>query len=341
VIRRTAYLIAFGVTIYLLIPRLGGLERNIEALHHAHLWLMLLGVAVEAASLAAYVALYRSILAAQGARVSVRAAAQGVMAGFLVSHVVPGGSVAGTIANVQTMEREGIGARTAGLGITLTVIVSDIALAGLFLAGVIYALAKRSVPVAFVATAVVMIPILGTLVGLVLLFAFRREAAGRTVHRVARLLHRVVRRIDADDLERHAVEIADETRRVLTGRRFVEALGLALANWLLDIFVLYLFFLAVGRHQHFGALLVAYAVGNLVSAIPITPSGLGVMEATLVAISVGFGAPRSTAVVAVLGYRLVNFWLPLPVGVVAYLRARGGPARRAEKPGPPSRGRHA
>ena len=321
-IRRTIFLIAFGIAIYLLIPRLGGLERNVEALHHAHLWPMLVGVAVEAASLAAYIALYRTVLRALGAQVGARTAAQGVMAGFLVSHVVPGGSVAGSIANVKTMEREGVGARTTGLAITLTVIVSDIALAALFLAGVIYSLAKRSVPVAFVVTAVVMIPILGTLVGLVFLFAFRRDAAGRFVHRIARLLHRVVHRIDADALERQALEIADQTRNVLTGRRFVEALGLALANWLLDVSVLYLFFLAVGHHQHFGALVVAYAVANLVSAIPITPSGLGVMEATLVAISVGFGAPRSTAVVAVLGYRLVNFWLPLPIGAAAYVRAR-------------------
>jgi uncharacterized protein (TIRG00374 family) len=328
VIRRTAYLIAFGIAIYLLIPRLGGLERNIEALHHAHLWLMLLGVVVEAGSLAAYIALYRSVLGAQGARVSARAAGQGVMAGFLISHLVPGGSVAGTIANVKTMEREGIGARTTGLAITLSAIVSDIALAGLFLAGAIYSLIKGSVPVAFVVTAVVIIPILGALVGLVFLFAFRREQAGRAVHWIARLLHRVASRIDADGLERHTLEVADETRSVLTGRRFFEALGLALANWLLDVFVLYLFFLAVGHHQHFGALLVAYAVANLVSAIPITPSGLGVMEATLVAISVGFGAPRSTAVVAVLGYRLVNFWLPLPIGAAAYLRARS-PARQS------------
>jgi uncharacterized protein (TIRG00374 family) len=111
---------------------------------------------------------------------------------------------------------------------------------------------------------------------------------------------------------------------VLTGRRFLVAMGLALGNWLLDIGVLYLFFLALGHHQHFGALLVAYAVANIAAAIPITPAGLGFVEATLIAVSVGFGAPRQIAVVAVLGYRLVNFWLPLPVGLAAYIRSRAG-----------------
>jgi uncharacterized membrane protein YbhN (UPF0104 family) len=41
-----------------------------------------------------------------------------------------------------------------------------------------------------------------------------------------------------------------------------------------------------------------------------------------VAITVGFGAPRATAVLAVLGYRIVDYWLPLLPGAVAYLRLR-------------------
>lgn len=40
------------------------------------------------------------------------------------------------------------------------------------------------------------------------------------------------------------------------------------------------------------------------------------------AITVGFGAPRATAVLAVLGYRIVNYWLPLIPGAIAYIRLR-------------------
>lgn len=67
-----------------------------------------------------------------------------------------------------------------------------------------------------------------------------------------------------------------------------------------------------------GPLAVAYATANIASAIPLTPGGLGIIEVTLVAVTVGFGAPRATAVLAVLGYRTVNYWLPLispPPGV--------------------------
>jgi len=322
VIKRAFLILAAGIALYLLIPRIGGLQRNVVALRHAHVWLMLIGIAVEAASLGSYILLYRDVIRAQGYDVSVLGAGQGVMAGFLVSHLVPGGSAAGTVANIRTMEREGIGARVTGVAVTLTAIVSAIALVIVFFAGFVYSLLKGSLPAAYVVTAAIAIPLLGGIVGTVFLFAFKRELAATVVRSVGRALHRVWHRIDPDALALSALEAADEARAVLGGRRFPVALAYALANWVLDVLVLYLFFLAVGHHQHFGALLVAYGVANLVSVIPITPSGLGVMEATLVAISVGFGAPRSAAVVAVLGYRLVNFWLPLPVGLAAYVRSR-------------------
>ena len=54
----------------------------------------------------------------------------------------------------------------------------------------------------------------------------------------------------------------------------------------------------------------------------------------MVAITVSFGAPRATAVLAVLGYRIVNYWLPLLPGAVAYLRLRlqGSHRRLAKDP---------
>jgi uncharacterized membrane protein YbhN (UPF0104 family) len=62
-----------------------------------------------------------------------------------------------------------------------------------------------------------------------------------------------------------------------------------------------------------------------------------VAEVTLIAITVGFGAPRATAVLAVLGYRVVNYWLPLLPGLLAYLHLRlRPPAPRKAIPASPS-----
>ena len=64
--------------------------------------------------------------------------------------------------------------------------------------------------------------------------------------------------------------------------------------------------------------------------IPITPGGLGVVEGVLIPTLVGFHVPLGIATLGVLSYRLVNFWLPIPVGGAAYLSLRFG--RRARQP---------
>src|SRR5438105_15117201 len=107
-IKRALFVVAFGVALYLLIPRLGGLQHDLAALRQANVTLMLLGVAAEAASIVAYIFLYRSLLRAEHAEVGFFAAARGVMSAFLVSHLVPAGAAAGTVVNVRTMEREGV-----------------------------------------------------------------------------------------------------------------------------------------------------------------------------------------------------------------------------------------
>jgi len=137
---------------------------------------------------------------------------------------------------------------------------------------------------------------------------------------------------------RTSKRLAALARSALTGRAFLESFGFASADLLFDLLSLDLMFLAIRYQPGFGPLAVAYAAANIASAIPITPGGLGVIEVTLVAVTAGFGAPRATAVLAVLGYRIVNYWLPLLPGAVAYLRLRLSPegAGHENPPAPPA-----
>ena len=57
----------------------------------------------------------------------------------------------------------------------------------------------------------------------------------------------------------------------------------------------------------------------VLAAIPVTPGGLGVIEAVLIPSLIGFGNPTSVVAVGVVVYRLINFWLPIPVGLGAYV----------------------
>jgi uncharacterized protein (TIRG00374 family) len=65
-------------------------------------------------------------------------------------------------------------------------------------------------------------------------------------------------------------------------------------------------------------LVVAYGLANVAAALPFTPGGLGVVEGILVPTLVAFSTPRGIAILGVLSYRLVSFWLPIPIGLACY-----------------------
>jgi hypothetical protein len=108
-------------------------------------------------------------------------------------------------------------------------------------------------------------------------------------------------------------------------RQLARAFFFASANWLFDAASLFVFLGAFGRWVDPVALLVAYGVANIAAAIPFTPGGLGVLELTLIGILVGFGPPRAIVILGVVAWRLVNFWLPIPVGGASYLSLRVHP----------------
>jgi uncharacterized protein (TIRG00374 family) len=68
--------------------------------------------------------------------------------------------------------------------------------------------------------------------------------------------------------------------------------------------------------------LIAYGVANVVGTFSPTPGGLGAVEAVMIALLAGFGTGSSAAVAVVLVYRLINFWLPIPAGLVTYASLR-------------------
>ena len=74
------------------------------------------------------------------------------------------------------------------------------------------------------------------------------------------------------------------------------------------------------------ALIVTFGLANLVAAIPITPGGLGYVDAAYLGTLVGFGLSSSNARLGIASYRLAQFFLPIVLGAVA---SRPLPADRA------------
>jgi uncharacterized membrane protein YbhN (UPF0104 family) len=82
----------------------------------------------------------------------------------------------------------------------------------------------------------------------------------------------------------------------------------------------------------------AFSFVRLLSALPITPGGLGVVDLGLTAALVGAGGDREQVVAAVLVFRALTWLLPIPIGAATYLGWRAGQAAGARRPGQPAGG---
>ena len=116
------------------------------------------------------------------------------------------------------------------------------------------------------------------------------------------------------------------------GKRWHKALGVAVANWLLDYATLVVALIAVGADPRPSLVLLAFAGAAVLGMIPITPGGLGFVEAGLTGMLTIAGIPAGDALLATLAYRLFQFWLPIPAGLVAYFLFRRKYGKPSELP---------
>ena len=128
-------------------------------------------------------------------------------------------------------------------------------------------------------------------------------------------------------LRRSPAEVHYEAT-VLEARNFVRsalagswkrAVPATYGNQLFDYGALAVSLFAVGARVDPVPVLLAYVLASVLAMIPLTPGGLGFVEAGLTGMLTLAGVGGQQAVVATLAYRLVAFWLPLPAGGVAYL----------------------
>lgn len=81
--------------------------------------------------------------------------------------------------------------------------------------------------------------------------------------------------------------------------------------WAGDMLTLYSAVRGFGGDPNVIALILAYATSFVISALPLPAGGAGGIEATITLSLHAIGIPLAAAVLAVLVYRLVTFWLPI------------------------------
>jgi uncharacterized protein (TIRG00374 family) len=320
-VRRFVALLAFLLVVeYLVIPQLAGARRSLSTLANVDVALLAAALLAEVGAVLSYAQLTRSVLPRDSAPTLFRTT-QIQLATLAVSHLVPGGAAAGSGLGIKLLADEGVSGEDAGFGITVQSLGSAAVLNVMLWVALVASIPLRGYNPLYATAAAVGAVILGAFFALVV-------GLTRGEQRAARFLRAVARKapfLNEDRVHRAVHRVASRLRTMLADRSLLmRAIGWAAANWLFDAGCLWIFLAAFGTVVDPVSLLVAYGLANVLAAIPITPGGLGVVEAVLSASLIGFGVPRAVALVGVIAYRLLNFWLPIPVGALAYGSLRAG-----------------
>jgi uncharacterized protein (TIRG00374 family) len=232
-----------------------------------------------------------------------------------VAHVIPAGTLGTAALGFKLFTDEGISGNDAGVMMAAKGIGSTVVLNVLLWVSLVISIVLAGFQ-----------PIYGTvaIIGTVVLLAVAALVFGvtRGAGRASRILRVVADKIPGLSGERVERAILDATRTFATMARDKRVLSLALLwaslNWLLDAASLWAFVAAFGKFMNPIELFAVYGIANVAGALPITPGGLGVVDSIAPLLLVGFGVTRSVATLGVIAWRLVNFWLPIPTGALAY-----------------------
>jgi uncharacterized protein (TIRG00374 family) len=308
---------------YLVLSQIAGARKALEVLGGVRPGYLAAGAVLEILSVVAYGALTRSVLP-RATRPSLWTLVRIDTTTLGLSHIVPGGAATATALRFRLLHAAGVSGPDAAFGAAVQGVGSAIVLNVLLWVGLVVSIPLRGYNPLYATAAGAGALLIAGGVAAVVSLTRGQESSVRFVRAVARR----VPMIAEDTAERFVRSAAARLVELARDRAMLaQAVLWATLNWVLDAAALWVFVLAYGYRLGLDGLTVSFGLANVAAALPLTPGGLGVVEGVLVPTIVGFGAPRGIAVLGVVSYRLVNFWLPIPIAALAYLSLRAGPLR--------------
>lgn len=96
----------------------------------------------------------------------------------------------------------------------------------------------------------------------------------------------------------------------------------AAGYWAASIGVLWASFHAFGVQVPIGVVVQGFFLGMVANLFPFAPAGVGAVDAGMIGAFVLFGIPEETVFPAILVFRFVSFWMPIPPGIFAFFQLR-------------------
>lgn len=246
------------------------------------------------------------------------------LAGGALGRIIPGGAATATAAQygmIAASTDDDVRRSHVATGLAVATVLQVAVLCALPLLAVPAVVLGLALPRTFLETALLGLVIF-TLLALIAFVARRSETALRAVGRALTSLSRRLAFLHVPPrLDERLVAYRDEAVERL-GERLPRAVVATIGRWLFDLMTLVAAVLAVGGHASLWLLLLAFFTAQLLGQVPITPGGIGLVEAGLTGALVLAGLSGSTATIATLAYRLFNFGLMLPAGLLGWMAHR-------------------
>jgi putative heme transporter len=254
---------------------------------------------------------------------SLRQAALESHASTAVGNLLPAGQAVGLGVTYRFYNSYGFGNRPIALSLLIQGLWNNFVKLGMPIValGLLVAAgdaAGELAPAAVVGLVVFVLALAGFAFGL----SGERRAArlGRVLANVAEAVRRLVRRPGRPDWEHGAVAFRAQAITLLRGRwHWLTVTTLVSHLSLFLVLLLALRHVGVSEAEvSWVEALAAFALVRLLSAFPVTPGGLGVVELGLAAALVLAGGEEAQVVAAVLVFRILTLVLPIPIGALTW-----------------------
>jgi uncharacterized protein (TIRG00374 family) len=320
----TAILVlALLIGIYFLFPKLVGLGNALGRLDDAEpLWIAV-AIGFNVLAFGTYIALFKAVVGGDALQLSWGETYEINMAGLAATLLFSAGGAGGIVLTFWALLKAGMRrhdvARRMVAFLTLHYAFYPLALIlfGVLLrTGVLNG--KASVELTIVPAGVA-----GLLLILGLLLALIPPDLGP---RIARFVHGDRGRAIAERVGRIPATFAEGFRFAISLFAHPSQGGLAVLGaagfWAANIGILWASFHAFGVHVPLAVVVQGFFLGMVANLIPFAPAGVGAVDAGMIGAFVLFGIPKETVFPAILIYRLIAFWMPIPFGVAAFFQLR-------------------
>ncbi len=327
--------------VYVLAPKLLGLDEALSRFDDATWYWVVIAVALNFGAFGAYVALFRGVLGGTRddsvqRRLDARASYEITMAGLAATRIFSAAGAGGIALTYWALRKAGMPRRRSACRmVAFLVLMYSVYLLALIVFGILLRVGvlRGAAPVggtivpAGVAGAILLVLVL---IALIPQDVERRIDSFAGGYRRKRFVHRL-----ATGPATVATGVRTAMDYVRHPRRGALAVAGAVGFWAANIAVLWASFEAFGGDVPIAVLIQGFFVGMAANLVPSPAGGVGSVDAGMIAAFVLFGVSTAAVFPAVLMYRVIAFWLPIPPGIVAYFQLRrtvaGWEAERDER----------